>query len=55
MNFNQFEKVATILVNQAGFYGIARSIAKERVERWLVELQLWDKRDAVAPARCPAA
>ena len=47
-NFNQFEKVSTILVNQAGFYGIPRGIAKERTERWLVELQLWEKRDAVA-------
>ncbi len=48
INFNQFEKVSTILVNQAGFYGIPRSVAKERVERWLVKLQLWDKRDAVS-------
>jgi len=35
-------------VNQAGFYGIPRRLAKERVERWLVKLQLWDKRDAVS-------
>jgi ABC-2 type transport system ATP-binding protein len=48
INFNQFEKVSTILVNQAGFYGIPRRVAKERVERWLVKLQLWDKRDAVS-------
>jgi ABC-2 type transport system ATP-binding protein len=48
INFNQFEKVSTILVNQAGFYGIPRRIAKERVERWLVKLQLWDKRDATS-------
>ena len=48
INFNQFEKVSTILVNQAGFYGIPRRLAKERVERWLVKLQLWDKRDAVS-------
>ncbi|NJD31746.1 MAG: ABC transporter ATP-binding protein [Gammaproteobacteria bacterium] len=48
INFNQFEKVSTILVNQAGFYGIPRSVAKERVEHWLVKLQLWDKRDAVS-------
>jgi ABC-2 type transport system ATP-binding protein len=48
INFNQFEKVSTILVNQAGFYGIPRRIAKERVERWLVKLQLWDKRDAIS-------
>jgi len=48
INFNQFEKVSTILVNQAGFYGIPRGVAKERMERWLHELQLWEKRDAVS-------
>jgi len=48
INFNQFEKVSTILVNQAGFYGIARRVAKQRVEHWLMKLQLWDKRDAIS-------
>ena len=48
INFNQFEKVSTILVNQAGFYGITRRVAKQRVEHWLRKLQLWDKRDAVS-------
>jgi ABC-2 type transport system ATP-binding protein len=48
INFNQFEKVSTILVNQAGFYGIPRRVAKERMELWLHRLQLWDKRDAVS-------
>jgi ABC-2 type transport system ATP-binding protein len=48
INFNQFEKVSTILVNQAGFYGIPRGLAKERMELWLNRLQLWDKRDAVS-------
>jgi len=48
INFNQFEKVSTILVNQAGFYGIPRGLAKERMEIWLRKLQLWDKRDAVS-------
>jgi ABC-2 type transport system ATP-binding protein len=48
INFNQFEKVSTILVNQAGFYGIPRRVARERVERWLEKLQLWDKRDAIS-------
>jgi len=48
INFNQFEKVSTILVNQAGFYGIPRRVAKQRVEHWLVKLQLWDKRDAIS-------
>ena len=48
INFNQFEKVSTILVNQAGFYGIPRAVARERSEYWLRQLQLWDKRDAVS-------
>jgi ABC-2 type transport system ATP-binding protein len=48
INFNQFEKVSTILVNQAGFYGIPRGVAKERMELWLRRLQLWEKRDAVS-------
>jgi ABC-2 type transport system ATP-binding protein len=48
INFNQFEKVSTILVNQAGFYGIPRRIAKQRVEHWLAKLQLLDKRDAIS-------
>jgi len=48
INFNQFEKVSTILVNQAGFYGIPRGVAKDRMEVWLRRLQLWEKRDAVS-------
>ena len=48
LNFNQFETVSTILINQAGFYGIPRRVARERVEYWLRQLQLWDKRDAVS-------
>jgi ABC-2 type transport system ATP-binding protein len=48
INFNQFEKVSTILVNQAGFYGMPRAAAKDRVEHWLRKLQLWEKREAVS-------
>ena len=48
INFNQFEKVSTILVNQAGFYGIPRGVAKQRVEHWLAKLQLLDKRNAIS-------
>jgi ABC-2 type transport system ATP-binding protein len=48
INFNQFEKVSTILVNQAGFYGIPRAVARQRMEVWLRKLQLWEKRDAVS-------
>ena len=48
INFNMFEKVFTIVVNQAGFYGIPRRQAREQAERYLRQLQLWDKRDAIA-------
>ena len=48
INFNQFESVETILVNQAGFYGIPRAVARERTERYLKQLQLWEKRRAIA-------
>ena len=45
LNFNQFEKVFDIVVNQAGFYGIPRKLAQERAERYLKQLSLWEKRD----------
>jgi ABC-2 type transport system ATP-binding protein len=45
LNFNQFEKPLEIVVNQAGYYGIPRKIALERAEKYLKQLQLWDKHD----------
>lgn len=48
INFNQFEAVETIVVNQAGFYGIPRGLAVERTEKYLRQLQLWDKRRSMA-------
>ncbi len=48
INFNQFESVENILLNQAGFYGIPRPLARERTERYLKQLQLWEKRKAIA-------
>jgi ABC-2 type transport system ATP-binding protein len=48
INFNMFESVTTIVVNQAGFYGIPRPLAKARAEKYLKQLQLWDKRNAIA-------
>lgn len=44
-NFNQFEKVFDIVVTQAGFYGIPGPLARERAEKYLRQLGLWDKRD----------
>jgi ABC-2 type transport system ATP-binding protein len=50
INFNQFESPLTIVVNQAGFYGIPRAIARERAEQYLRQLQLWEKRNSPARA-----
>lgn len=47
-NFNQFEPVDEILINQAGFYGIPRAEAKQRAEHYLKKLSLWDKRKSQA-------
>jgi len=44
MNFNPFEKVMQIVVNQAGYYGVPRKIAMERAERYLKKMDLWEKR-----------
>ncbi|HTW73816.1 MAG TPA: ABC transporter ATP-binding protein [Steroidobacteraceae bacterium] len=49
INFNQFESPLTIVINQAGFYGVPRAEARLRAERYLRQLQLWDKRGG--PAR----
>jgi ABC-2 type transport system ATP-binding protein len=48
LNFNMFETPLTIVVNQAGFYGIDRPIARQRAEKYLKQLQLWEKRDSMA-------
>lgn len=47
-NFNMFEPVAEILINQAGYYGIPRKLATERAEYYLNKLGLWDKRKGQA-------
>jgi ABC-2 type transport system ATP-binding protein len=44
-NFNQFEPVGEIVVNQAGFYGIPRREAMQRAKKYLTQLDLWGKRD----------
>ncbi|HEV2700791.1 MAG TPA: ABC transporter ATP-binding protein [Steroidobacteraceae bacterium] len=48
LNFNMFETPLTIVVNQAGFYGIPRRIARSRAEQYLKQLNLWEKRDSMA-------
>jgi ABC-2 type transport system ATP-binding protein len=48
INFNMFETLYTIVVNQAGFYGIPRPLAKQRAEKYLKQLQLWERRHSIA-------
>jgi ABC-2 type transport system ATP-binding protein len=50
INFNMFESPETIVVNQAGFYGVERSVARQRAEKYLKQLQLWDKRKGMSRA-----
>lgn len=44
INMNVFEKPLDILVNQAGYYGIPRSVAIPRAEQILKDLGLYEKR-----------
>lgn len=43
INFNPFEKPFDIVVNQAGYYGIPRSVAIPRAKQLLEDLGLGDK------------
>ncbi len=47
-NFNIFEPIEEILVNQAGYYGIDRDLARARAETFLKQLDLWEKRRTMA-------
>ena len=44
VNFNLFERVEDIVITQAGYYGLPRTLAKERSDKYLRQLGLWDKR-----------
>ncbi len=48
INLNMFERNDNTLVNQAGYYGVPAVIAKERAEKYLRALHLWDRRFDVA-------
>jgi ABC-2 type transport system ATP-binding protein len=48
VNFNQFEKVGNIILNQAGYHGINMKKAKENTEHFMKRLDIWDRRDEVA-------
>ncbi len=49
INFNHFEKVFDIVVTQGGYYGLPAKLARERAEKYLRQLGLWDKHNQ--PAR----
>ena len=47
-NFNVFEPIYEIIVNQAGYYGIPRKQASIKAEQLLKQLGLWEKRRDMA-------
>jgi len=48
INLNLWERVENIVVNQAGYYGLNRKLARARAEKYLRTLRLWDRRDDIA-------
>ncbi len=48
LNINQWEKVGNIVLTQAGYYGLSGRLARERAEKYLRALRLWDRRDDIA-------
>ncbi|KMV73954.1 ABC transporter ATP-binding protein [Rosenbergiella epipactidis] len=43
-NFNPFESVLQVVTNQAGYYGVEKKLALVRAEKYLRQLDLWEKR-----------
>ncbi len=48
VNFNGFEPVREIIINQGGYYGVPRPVAEERANKYLKELGLWQHRRSQA-------
>ena len=48
INFNQFDTVQSIVLNQAGYYGIPRKLAAKNTEQCLKQMDLWEKRNSVS-------
>ena len=44
VNLNLWESVGNIVSNQAGYYGLPGKLRKQRVEKYLRALRLWDRR-----------
>jgi len=47
-NFNTFEPVEEIIINQAGFYGVPARRARVETEHYLKQLNLWEHRRSQA-------
>ena len=47
-NFNQFEQVQQIVMQQAGYYGLPRREARLQTEKYLRKMGLWEKRSGNA-------
>ena len=45
INLNLWETVGNIVTNQAGYYGLGGRLARQRVEKYLRALRLWDRRN----------
>jgi len=45
INLNLWETVGNTMINQAGYYGLSGKLAKERIEKYLRVLRLWDRRN----------
>ena len=48
VNLNMFERNENTLVNQAGYYGVPKALARARAEKYLKALHLWDRRNDIA-------
>ena len=45
-NFSVFDKVLEVAITEAGYHGLPRKLALARAEKYLKQLDLWDKRKA---------
>ena len=48
INLNMFERNDYTLINQAGYYGVPKTVAEARAEKYLKALHLWDRREGIA-------
>ncbi len=48
VNLSMFEKLTDIVINQAGYYGVRPRLARQRAEKYLKALHLWDRRTDIA-------